>query len=262
MCEGCKRRIQYYGQNFNFEVTSITGQSLPLKSYILHASGKNTESESLSESIASLSINDSVLPDVKSTSGDSSLGNSDSHSSVNITSTPCSSRRPLNQSVDGEGKLDDGSELNTSVEKSTTPVREPNISTDNLFSPKTPVSERSFSARENFCTPKIEKFSNENISQNFYKVTARTKFVIQSVGNDLEDRLVDRVKDKVRYSHIGGMTKQIEMLKEMVHTPVEQPELFKSFGKFYHLYRLGYRLYNQLSMEVIRFVIQIQSLGP
>ncbi|XP_060595143.1 ATPase family gene 2 protein homolog A-like [Ruditapes philippinarum] len=224
--------IQYYGQKFNFEVTNISGQTLPSETFQLQGTRDDIDGGNLSESIANLSItnNDSFVSGSDGTSMDSNFGKSDSHSGVDVTSTPCSNRKTLDQSKGSEGSSIIGSGLNTSIDKLTTPIKGTDGSTDNLFSPRTPVSDRSFSAHENFCTPKVEKFIEKNISQNFYKVTSRTKFVIQSVDSNIEDRDTSAGKDAVRYADIGGMEKQIDMLKEMVHTPVEQPELFRSFG--------------------------------
>ncbi|XP_045205674.2 ribosome biogenesis protein SPATA5-like isoform X2 [Mercenaria mercenaria] len=230
ICEGCKTNIMYYGQKFEFLVTKILGLSLPTQNFQVSSPKVVDKSDSLLDSIADLSICDSSQTHSKSLLDDSSCEQCDSRSSEDITSTPCFSKKYLSVSENSEGSLKQCSETDISLEKLTTPVRDKNSSADIISSPKTPVSERSFSARDNFCTPKVEKIVDQCISQNFYKVTSKTKIVIPDVSNAAKDGSVEVKKQRIGYSDIGGMSKQIEMLKEMVHTPIEQPELFKSFG--------------------------------
>lgn len=55
-----------------------------------------------------------------------------------------------------------------------------------------------------------------------------TKLVIAEVAS-LEDERTS-AKSKVSYSSIGGLEEQIRIVREMVETPLQNPQLFRKYG--------------------------------
>lgn len=251
VCEGCKLHVNYYGQKFSFQLTAIQCQTFSRKLFQIvndPASLSCDQDVSISNSLANISLNDSVLTDTDCVHTDSFRAN-------NITSTPCSKSSSVDQSGNKSLTLDQsgaksktldqsGSNESNNVtvdqsksreehaftERLKTPVRDKENSVS-LSSPRTPANDFTVN-RDQFCTPKIVRSNkHENISQIFYKVTSETKVMIRTLTENVTDVKRDMVgRASVKYSDIGGLSKQIEMLKEMLHTPIEQPHLFQSFG--------------------------------
>jgi hypothetical protein len=56
----------------------------------------------------------------------------------------------------------------------------------------------------------------------------QTKVIIVSAPTEKEDTN----KQKMSYSNIGGLEEQIRIVREMVETPLQNPELFQKYGMF------------------------------
>ncbi|XP_060084296.1 ATPase family gene 2 protein homolog A-like [Ylistrum balloti] len=82
----------------------------------------------------------------------------------------------------------------------------------------------------NFQTPQKTTTDNalKNIQKTFYKITANTRVVISKPITDQEK--VSQEKRFVTFDMIGGLSKQILSLKEMINLPLHSPEVFKSYG--------------------------------
>lgn len=48
----------------------------------------------------------------------------------------------------------------------------------------------------------------------------------------------DTSRPKVAYSNIGGLEEQIRIVREMVETPLQNPQLFRKYGMLYHCWLL------------------------
>lgn len=80
----------------------------------------------------------------------------------------------------------------------------------------------------NFQTP--QKVTGDNVKEDirtFYKVIERTRVVI---SKPITDELTESKKKSVTFDMIGGLSKQIVSLKEMIHLPLHSPDLFKLYG--------------------------------
>lgn len=62
----------------------------------------------------------------------------------------------------------------------------------------------------------------------FCKVTATTKIIISQPIT--EEVTSSHGKAKVMFDSIGGLSKQIELIKEMVQLPLASPQMFKIYG--------------------------------
>jgi hypothetical protein len=65
--------------------------------------------------------------------------------------------------------------------------------------------------------------------------TTHTKVSILSEGT-LEDERIAQLKSKVAYSSIGGLEEQIRIVREMIETPLQNPQLFRKYGNVHSIY--------------------------
>lgn len=239
ICEKCERSVQYYGRKFKFLVKRIVGQFLLSETFALSGTCIENVQGSLSDSIANLNLSDSLTTESESMHDDSSFvsssaNNLSQNTSKCLTNQSGEEDQSLDQFEDKDESSKQCSELENSPDTLTSPVRrDTNTASERTSTPKTPLTDRSFNIQDHFCTPKVVKVPERNVCCKFYKVTAKTKIVIEDVNDYNENGSGVLKKRTVKYSDIGGLSKQISMLKEMVHTPIEQPELLKSYGKLF-----------------------------
>lgn len=116
-----------------------------------------------------------------------------------------------------------------------TPSKESKDASENRAELQQSVTPESFSCKgsETFCTPVFDRTTSSvvHMSNNrFAKVTPQTKFVIIN----LSDRQTAKQEGKkVTFSSIGGMEKQIKMIKEIFELPLEKPELLEKCGMIF-----------------------------
>ncbi|WAQ99684.1 AFG2H-like protein [Mya arenaria] len=157
------------------------------------------------ENLANLSLNDSVCNESSSSLSIETSG------SVSMTcSTPKSTK-----SITSESSV----------------TSSPSIRDSSLLS--TPKSDISVD-REHFQTPKLDKKTSNSLtkhhSKTFYKVTDQTKVIISTSKDGDANNEIEQKGLSVSYLNIGGMEKQISMLREMIETPLKSPHLFQSYG--------------------------------
>lgn len=63
----------------------------------------------------------------------------------------------------------------------------------------------------------------------YYISAAATKIVINASDKDQNSK--NRIKNKLSYECIGGVDKQIKMLKEMIELSLKSPSIFQTYGK-------------------------------
>ncbi|XP_033742014.1 ATPase family protein 2 homolog isoform X3 [Pecten maximus] len=79
----------------------------------------------------------------------------------------------------------------------------------------------------NFQTPQ-KTDAVKNVHKTFHKVTENTRVV---VSKPTTDELTESERKKsITFGMIGGLSKQIMSLKEMIHLPLHSPDVFKSYG--------------------------------
>lgn len=240
VCEGCPVEINYYGQKFSFTVTEIQGQTLERKRFHIINTSNNEHVSSLSDSLANVSLNDSSFGESSSILLNDSLDDDSASSRL-------SKEHSVNQFVSEDRNQSVSEDRNQSVSEdrnqsavamsenasytTSTPNRVGNSPFNIKESPRTPCGV-SLNKSSQFCSPNIDKTSrSESVSHKFYKITLRTKVLItnQSEVNEQGHGVGRRIKG-VKYSDIGGLTQQIDLLKEMLHTPIEKPHLMESYG--------------------------------
>lgn len=65
----------------------------------------------------------------------------------------------------------------------------------------------------------------------YYITAAATKVTIDQLG-DSKRRPQHIIKEKLTYDSVGGLSQQIETLKEMVELSIRTPNVFQSYGKY------------------------------
>lgn len=121
-----------------------------------------------------------------------------------------------------------------------TPIRSPHqhgdsFSSDQLCSPShssTPDTSKKSFLESNFQTPQkrnIGSDATENDNVIFYRVTEDSMIV---VSKPITDNVTGTpMTNSVTFDLIGGLSKQIKALKEMIHLPLQSPEVFKAYGR-------------------------------
>lgn len=212
VCPGGKIDVSFFGQNFQFTVSEVTARQVSAQTFQVESESSQSDAcvNNLSVSLSDLSVQQSAAdsPVWKKAGENSSPGCSNTNFT---TSTPTTGN--VEDIISGSSHKVSEHETNTNSNSSSI-----------IVTPKRPKTEMD---RENFQTPVLSK-TNRNLIVKFYKVTSKSQIVI---GQD-EEALCDREEDEgVRYSDIGGMSKQIDMLKEMISMPLQSPELFHSYGE-------------------------------
>ncbi|KAM4732079.1 ATPase family gene 2 protein homolog A [Anableps anableps] len=116
-----------------------------------------------------------------------------------------------------------------------TPRRAPPLpSVSSPAAPLTPSS-TSESAEDGFvCSEQPENTSTApptgfSSSDTFYSVTSSTKVRFSSRGGQ-KDLNEEASKSKVTYSMIGGLSSQLDAIRETIELPLKRPELFSNYG--------------------------------
>ncbi|OWF55570.1 Spermatogenesis-associated protein 5 [Mizuhopecten yessoensis] len=185
--------LSYYGQKCELQVTEISQWTGSEKKVHIpcHRDIKESRLQDLTMDLSQLDL-----------SSDSSLSFLDK-SNTNVPSTPLK-----------------GSDSSS-------------FSTDSVCSPSsssTPDVKNGSLIEANFQTPQKITTSGtmENVHKTFYKVTSNTKVVI---SKPITDEVTEsRKKKSVTFDLIGGLSKQIQSLKEMINLPLQSPEVFSAYG--------------------------------
>ncbi|XP_056625133.1 ribosome biogenesis protein SPATA5 isoform X2 [Triplophysa dalaica] len=148
-------------------------------------------------------------------------------------------------SVSDRSSLDLSSQLeqlsinqNQSQPSASTPNRQHNSSPLTPLSPGTPCEliqpcppESSFSpdTPDQSAALSLSPSAGRSGSDTFYTVCSSTKLsVSDSCGPDESSE--EQERSKVTYSMIGGLSNQLELIRETIQLPLKHPELFKSYG--------------------------------
>lgn len=149
-------------------------------------------------------------------------------------------------SVSDRSSLDLSSQLeqlsinqNQSQPSASTPNRQHNSSPLTPLSPVTPCEliqpcppESSFSpdTPDQSAALSLSPSAGRSGSDTFYTVCSSTKLsVSDSCGPDESSE--EQERSKVTYSMIGGLSNQLELIRETIQLPLKHPELFKSYGE-------------------------------
>ncbi|KAL4230306.1 spermatogenesis associated protein 5 [Mactra antiquata] len=232
ICNGSRLSMSYFGQKWTFRVTDIIVQSVKQLDYKLT---NYAADDSVCESMSNLNISDiSVRPD---DTNDASINDSSICEKLNQSADFQNLNQSENEdfvSQSTEGLVVDKSiECETSSNQSMaeTPIRNADARKFTPRTPSTPLTPNlsTSSIDSCFCTPNVEKYSRNDRSHIFYKITTNSKFLLGHTEGATQSRSVAK-QPVVQYSDIGGLSKQISLLKEIIHIPVEKPELLESYG--------------------------------
>ena len=209
--------IPYYGQVKQFYVTSVEGDH-----GILEILNQDSYEESLVEDFASLNMSNEIGSNVSCNvlkynfsveAGDLDDSNVKSEGETSINDSNVSAYYSLcNESVDHDASNNQTSSesVNSNVMYTSTPVRIDRKSTNNPY--------------EIYCS----LCSSSTVS--YYIATAATKIIIKQ-SHDGKSKFHQEVKEKLTYDSIGGLEKQIQILKEMVELSIKLPDVLQSYGE-------------------------------
>ena len=193
--------IRYFGQPCQLlikEMSAEDGTTIAIKPEYLESLMLNRTPESLSTTIDNISLSLSGL-DIQDTSR---------------RSQPCTPQR--NQS-------DDLNKSSSSISDSFSSAGESAVTS-------TPKSGRSIALQENFRTPGFRNgrpISNQQ--KLFFQVSHSTKLTVlegNSQGESTEEKAI------VTYESIGGLSGQIETIRQMIELPLREPQHFKLYGTY------------------------------
>ena len=243
--------ISYFGQTFSFTIDGIEQKQSNKKLFTTESKLRNI---SLEKSFNNLDIKDHENTDDSESSYSRENGvrymsntstpvrnhemdKKDPHSGLSIEDTDveglCTSQSSVNTSICDDNQLN--------MPLNVTPVK----GSSNVASPaRTPNYEIVSSQNSYFCTPEGIKGSSStcsnttaspscsgDLSSKFYKITLLTKFSIRSPESLGE--VTQQNSQAVTYDDLGGLTKQIETMKEFIHLPLHSPEVFKEYGMLF-----------------------------
>ena len=216
--------ISYFGQRYSFIVKNINKGTTNTDSYKIHLTGRNNLETDLSERVGNLSLSDlsgidKSLMDTKTGDGNNCSNNQSSH----ISSTP---KRKSDKCAKSLKDVEPLTKLNESIPSETD--KTPNCNRNN--SSVTEKLERpSSDIGKDFCTPKIQQTKNIEEHDTFYEINSNTEVIIKEIEYDVTFSDAS-VKYVVKFDDLGGLSKQIETLREMIELPLKSPDLFKSYG--------------------------------
>jgi len=226
VCSGGQMEVAYFGQKFKFTISIVTAIRCHPEVFqidVKHSANPQTSGiDDLSTSLNELNIQRTSREECVLKDG--SFKDNQPLSESFVCSTPrkdsesfvCSTPRKDTTKDSFSERLtpDRVNVLNKSFEIQQTPER--TITID----------------REYFQTPNIDKSANnaEKLKLQFYKITSKTKFTIRTEEEEIVEGDVSR-KECVSLDNIGGLSKQISILKEMIYMPLESPHLFENYGK-------------------------------
>lgn len=102
------------------------------------------------------------------------------------------------------------------------------IISEDLQSPGLQATEVKTPDRDHFRTPVVLRGQNP-CHKAFYKLLSTTVFKWQE--DECSSMDVKLGRNKVNFSSVGGLSKQIESIREMIELPIKCPQLLKSYGK-------------------------------
>lgn len=203
---GHKLEVQFYGKTRQLQVTSITGPYDLTKNVIpssqsIDKSASYDRTMNLSNKLAALQL------DNKSTNNVQPCNDEEDPCSGSCN-TLTSSTQP--NDAESEHKEDESFEQVTELKKPT--------------------------LLHSVCQINSDRQSLRQMNQNsgcavFYYISPeQTQLIILTHGsNQSKD---NKSKRKVTFDCIGGLQKQVGMVREMIDLPLKHPELFTNYGKF------------------------------
>lgn len=220
VCSGNKFTLCYYGKKINILIKYVVGTAVESQTVLMKSEWMNNQkaqdinTSSVSDSLANMSITES---------------NVGCCMEYNMST-------PLKCNHSGQLTNDYLSILNESVisdQDSFTSCNTSNIVQTELTPNGSRTCQRDISSISNsslvnkfFATLKVRSVP-ANSSNQFYKVTKKTKFLLEKKEHDNTAKEEDK---RTMAQYIGGLGKQIEALKELIHFPLEQPELCRNYG--------------------------------
>ncbi|XP_013384510.1 spermatogenesis-associated protein 5-like [Lingula anatina] len=207
LCTGNELVVKYYGQQCRLQVSHVTGPRLDLPKTLPSVFGANSDYDkvNLVVDMSHLSFSEHSENNENVKPNDSSLNRS------SLLDNDVSKNSDLNsESLQSERSVEDSSS--------------PSLQTS---SPVKKVSDLDKSSSSMFQTPQRQQPCNGQ-SNTFYFINKSTNITVIFDGY-CEDKEA-RQKDRIGYSSIGGLVKQLDSIKEMVELPLKEPELFKAFG--------------------------------
>ncbi|MEQ2230604.1 hypothetical protein ILYODFUR_031152, partial [Ilyodon furcidens] len=201
--------LSYFGRSCSLWVETIKGEdgvtlqrrSPPLGANEEDSSVLNSTSADLSLQLSMLTVDDDgdVAPGTPGGPGPAA-------------STPCRAATPPSVSSPADPLTPSSTSLNPSTAESAE-----DVGPDSFISSPQPG---------NASTAPPPGFS---CSDTFYSVTCSTKVRFSSREGQ-KDSDEEAPKSKVTYSMIGGLSSQLDVIRETIELPLKQPELFSNYG--------------------------------
>jgi len=213
---GHRVEVQFYGKPRQLLVTALTGSYNSAKSPFSSVDFQNQKAScdgtatNLSNKLKALNINDGKTLDTK---GDPPSDNADDlGSGANSTS----SHRP------------NGCE---SCEEE----RGENETKGQIPGVKTEIHQRKLPTNTGHQTElELEPHQCDGQSVFYYISPDETRLTIHAHGARQNEQSQSR--NKVTFESIGGLQKQVELVREMIELPLKHPEMFTNYGKYVYKY--------------------------
>ena len=213
VCPGEIIDIPHYGQVKQFCVTSVQGDHGSFE--VLNHDHFN---ESLVQDFASLNMSDDISCNISkynvtSKSDDLRISNVNNVDETNLSDSNISTYYSFSNQSIGQDTCDDyvcSSAGDSDAMFTSTPVK---------------ADQKSTSTRHNITCCRC---SAATVS--YYITAAATKIVVNQ-SDDSKSTFRHNFKEKLIYDLVGGLDKQIQMLKEMVELSVKSPDVFQSYGE-------------------------------
>ena len=213
---GHRVAVQFYGKPRHLVVNAVTGSNNSAKNPISSTQFKDklascdSATTNLSERLKALNIDDGTMKDIKETPP---CDNDDDRSShKNVTS---SNRQP-----NGCASCEKDLEENQTTTQITEIKRQKHLSetTSNMQHQSRHV--RQSDSEPNQCGRK---------SVLYYISPEETHLTIHAHGT--RQNKTNEPRRKVTFESIGGLQKQVALVREMIELPLKHPEMFTSYGK-------------------------------
>lgn len=124
--------------------------------------------------------------------------------------------------------------------KETESQQNPSSATDNdSGSTRSTESPNSKSTESCLNSVKTGSFSSYSCELQCYQISATmTKLIILSYEAEVNQRT--KIDPKVTFASIGGLSRQIQLVREAIEMPLKHPELFTSYGKCFRSFLFSY----------------------
>ncbi|XP_077984116.1 ATPase family gene 2 protein homolog A-like [Glandiceps talaboti] len=218
---GNKLQITYFGKPCTFKIIGITGPDGSLVS--VSQSKDEFDSEDFPADQSELSFSNITASIGGQSELSLSLAQNLDESSKSCGESSESDKRSENPSILSPDSVLDESELSAKFQSldlehdaTSTPCR----TTRKISVTPGPFPEDDVTQRE----------AKQNYDLKVFTISSRTKLTILTLKDNKNSQENSNKKSTVGYSNIGGLSKQLDILKEMVELPLKSPEVFENLG--------------------------------